>query len=187
MKQYLYILGFAFLLSGIFTSCKPDTLTALHDNEVIAQDKYVKNHNLANYKDISGIYFKDSIPGTDTTMIRSGFKAMLYFKITLLDGTILFTTEDAAGRSYEEFAFYVDVSNTIVNMQYVQQIAGLHKGLKKMRVGGTAFMVIPSELAFKAVDTNIGYTIIPRFSTLLATVYVKKAYSPAQQLEQQQQ
>jgi hypothetical protein len=187
MKQYLYILGFAFMLSGIYTSCKTDTLTALHENEVIAQDKYVKNHNLTNYKDVSGIYFKDSIIGTDTTMIRSGFKAMIYFKITLLDGTVCFTTEDAAGRNYEEFPFYVDVSNTTVNLQYVQQIAGMHKGLKKMRVGGTAFMVIPSELAFKAVDTNIGYAIIPRFSTLLVTVFVKKAYSPAQQLEQQQQ
>jgi len=186
MKQYLYILGFAFLLSGIYSSCKPDTLTALHDDEVIAQDKYVKDHNLTDFKDVSGIYFKDSIKGTGDT-IKSGYKAMLYFKITLLDGTVCFTTEDEAGRNYEEFAFYVDVSNTTVNLQYVQQIAGIHYGLKNMQVGGTAFMVIPSELAFKAVDTNIGYAIIPRFSTLLATVYIKKAYSPAQQLEQQQQ
>ncbi len=186
MKQYLYLLGFAFLLSGIYTSCKPDTLTALHDNEVIAQDKYVKNHTLTKFKDVSGIFFKDSIKGTGDT-IKSGYKVMLYFKITLLDGTVCFTTQDAAGRNYEEFPFYVDVSNTTVNLQYVQQIAGLHHGMKKMQVGGTAFMVIPSELAFKAVDTNVGYLIIPRFSTLLATVYVKKAYSPAQQLAQQQQ
>jgi len=105
---------------------------------------------------------------------------MLYFKITLIDGTVIFTTEDEAGRNYEEFAFYVDVSNDIVNASYVQQIAGLHQGLKKMQVGGKALIVIPSELAFKAVDyrSSLG---IPRFSTLLATVYAKRGYSPEDQ------
>ena len=43
-------------------------------------------------------------------------------------------------------------------------------------------MVIPSELAFKAVDnSSIG---IPRFSTLLAKVYVKSGLSPEAQKEQ---
>lgn len=180
MKQYLFILGFAVLLTGMFSSCKTNTLDALREQEVAALDKYVKDNNLTDNKDVSGIYFKTLIPSTDTTMIRSGFKAMLFFKITLIDGsTVVFTTEDGTGHNYEEYAFYVDVSNTTVNAQYVQQIAGLHKGLKKMHIGETALIVIPSELAFKAVDySSIG---IPRFSTLVATVYVKKAYSPAEQ------
>jgi hypothetical protein len=51
-----------------------------------------------------------------------------------------------------------------------------------MRTGGRAFMVIPSELAFKAVDnSSIG---VPRFSTLLARVYVKSGMSPYQQQQQ---
>ena len=179
MKQFLYILGLTVLLSGIYTSCKTTSLDTMAADELAALDKYVKAKKLTKFKDVSGIYFKDSIPSTDTTMIRSGFKVMLYFKITLLNGTVVFTTEDSAGRNYEEFAFYVDVNNTAVNAQYVQQIAGLHKGLKKMHVGETAFMVIPSEFAFKAVD-NSAFGV-PRFSTLLATVYAKRAYSPAQQ------
>lgn len=179
MKQFLYILGLTVLLSGIYTSCKTTSLDTMAADELAALDKYVKAKKLTDFKDVSGIYFKDSIPSADTTMIRSGFKVMLYFKITLLNGTVVFTTEDSAGRNYEEFAFYVDVNNTAVNAQYVQQIAGLHKGLKKMHVGETAFMVIPSEFAFKAVD-NSAFGV-PRFSTLLATVYAKRAYSPAQQ------
>lgn len=178
MKQILYIFGFAVVLSVISTSCKTNTLDALHEDEVVARDKYVKDNNLTDALDVSGIYFKDIIKGTGDS-IKSGYKVMLFFSITLLDGTVVFTTDDGLGHDYEPFAFYVDVSNTIVNAQYVQQIAGLHKGLKKMFPGGKAFMVIPSELAFKAVDnTSLG---IPRFSTLLATVTVKKAYSPAQQ------
>jgi len=189
MKQYLYILGFAFLLSGIYTSCKPDTLTTLHENEVAARDKYVKDNNLVDAKDVSGIYFKLTERSADTTWIRSRFKVMLEYKITLIDGTTIpvLTTDDGLGHNYEPFGFYVDVSNTVLSSIYVQQIAGLHTGLKKMHVGDRAFMVIPSELAFKAVDTNTGYSVIPRFSTLLATVYIKKAYTPAQQLEEQQQ
>ena len=186
MKQYLYVLGLVVLLSGLYTSCKTDTLDTLHQNEVIAMDKYIKNHNLTDYKDVSGIYFKDSIIGTGDS-IKSGYKVMLNFNITLIDGTVIFSTEDQYGHNYEENDFFVDVSNTIVNQSYVQQIAGLHIGLKKMRIGGRAFMVIPSEQAFKAVVTTTGYVSIPRFSTLLVKVYAKKGYSPEQQKEQTQQ
>jgi hypothetical protein len=186
MKQILYILGFVVLLSGIYTSCKTTTLDSLRQDELVALDKYVKDNNLTNTLDASGIYFKNLITATDTTWIRKGFKVMLHFKITLLDGAPIpyaeslgLTTDDGHGHNYEEFAFFVDVSNTIVDAQYVQQIAGMHLGLKKMRVGETAFMVIPSELAFKAIDkSSIG---IPRFSTLLVTVTAVKGYSPAQQ------
>jgi len=183
MRQYLYILGLIVMLSGIYTSCKENTLDALREDEVTALDKYIKDNSLAGAKDDSGIYFKEIEKGTDTTMVRSGFKVMLYFKITLLDGTVVFTTEDSAGRNYEEYTFYVDANDATINQAYVQQIVGLHKGLKKMHVGGRAFMVIPSELAFKAVD-NTSTIGVPRFSTLLATIYVKKGISPAAQAEQ---
>ncbi len=184
MKQILFILGLAVLLSGIFTSCKPDALDALREDEIAALDKYVKDNNLAK-KDVSGIYFKLLERSADTTLVRSGFKLLLEFTITFIDGTVIpvnyyFTTDDGYGRHYETRNFFVDVNDEFVNQEYVQQIAGLHRGLKKMHVGDRAFMVIPSELAFKAVD-NSSTIGVPRFSTLLATVYVKKGYSPAQQ------
>lgn len=182
MRQYLYILGLMAMLSGIYTSCKTNTLDALHEDEVTARDKYVKDKNLADFKDVSGIYFKDSIKGTGDS-IKSGYIVKLYFKITLLDGSVVFTTEDKYGHNYEEYTFYIDATSTTINQAYVQQIAGLHSGLKKMLVGGTAFMVIPSELAFKAVE-NSATIGVPRFSTLLATVYVKKAISPEEQAAQ---
>ena len=185
MKQILYILGLVVLLSGIFTSCKPDPLDAMRENEIVTLDKYIKDNNLAGAKDdATGIYFKDIEKGTGDT-IKSGYKLLLEFTITFIDGKEIpvdyyFTTDDGLGHHYEPRSFYVDVSNEVVNAEYVQQIAGLHRGLKKMQIGGRAFMVIPSELAFKAVDmsSTLG---IPRFSTLLATVYVKNGYSPAQQ------
>jgi hypothetical protein len=184
MKQILLILGLAVVLFGMNTSCKENTLDRLRENEITALDKYVKDNNLTDAKDVSGIYFKLIEPSTDTTLIRSGFKVMLEFKITLLDGAAIpvdyyFTTDDGYGHNYEPRAFYVDVSNDYVNQEYIQQIAGLHRGLKKMHVGDKAFMVIPSELAFKAVDnSSFG---IPRFSTLLATVYVKSGISAEEQ------
>lgn len=182
MKQTLYIFALIVMFSGIYTSCKEDTLDALRDDEITALDKYVKTKKLTDFKDASGIYFKDSIVGTGDSIITSGYKLKLNFKITLLDGTVVFTTEDKYGHNYEEFTFYVDANDASINESYVQQIAGLHTGLKKMKVGGRAFMVIPSELAFKAVDnSSIG---IPRFSTLLAKVYVKSGLSPYKQRQE---
>ena len=185
MKRYLYILGFAIMISGIYTSCKPDTLTALHEKEVASRDKYIKDNNLEDFKDVSGLYFKDIKGGTGDT-IKSGYLVKIFYKITLLDGTVIFNNEDEYGHKYEERDFFVDVSNDVVNASYVQQIAGLHKGFKKMQIGGVAFMVIPSELAFQALDkkTTLG---IPRFSTLLATVKAERGYSPEQQKEQLEQ
>lgn len=185
MKQFLYMLGLAMVLSGFFTSCKPDTLTALHENEVTLRDKYIRDHNLAEYKDVSGIYFKDSIVGNGDT-IKSGYLIKMVYKISLLDGTVVFSNLDEYGHNYEEHNFYVDVSNDVVNESPVQQIAGLHKGFKKMQIGGIAFMVIPSELAFQALDNNSTYGI-PRFSTLLVSMWAKRGYSPEEQNEQQQQ
>jgi len=181
MKQYLFILGLAMVLSGIYTSCKTSSLDTLREDELVALDKYVKDNDLTNAKDESGIYFKDLVVGTGDS-IKSGYKVMMYYNITLINGSVIFTTEDEYGHNYEESAFYVDVSNTTVNASYVQQIAGLHKGLKKMRIGGKAFMVIPSELAFKAVDYSSSG--IPRFSTLLVTVTIKRAFSPEEQQQQ---
>jgi FKBP-type peptidyl-prolyl cis-trans isomerase len=171
--------GLMLVLAGSLNSCKENSLDALREDEVNALDKYVSENKLTDKKDISGLYFNNLETGTGDS-IKSGYKVMLYFNITLLDGTVIFTTEDSAGRNYEEFAFYVDVSNTIVDASPIQKIAGLHTGLKKMKVGGKALMVIPSELAFKAVDNTATYGI-PRFSTLLANVFVKKGYSVDQQ------
>jgi FKBP-type peptidyl-prolyl cis-trans isomerase len=186
MKQYLYILGLIVMFSGIYTSCKENTLDALHEDEVAALDKYVKDKNLAGFKDEAlGIYLKDSIVGTGDSIITSGYKLKLNFKITLMDGTVVFSTEDSGGRSFEEYTFYVDDNSATINQDPIQQIAGLHAGLKKMKVGGRAFMVIPSELAFKAVLTSTGYIDIPRFSTLLAKVYVKSGLSPYQRKQEE--
>lgn len=176
MKQILVVLGLAVLLSGIYTSCKEDSLEAMRDNEVERLDKYVKDNNLSLYKDPSGIYFWDEVVGSGDT-IKGGYQVMIQYTITLLDSTIVFTTEDEYGHTYEEDAFFVDISNDEVNASYVQQIAGMHIGLKKMRIGGRASMIIPSELAFKAVDysSTLG---IPRFSTLLVSVFAKKGTAP---------
>ena len=46
MKQILFVLGLVVLLSGIFTSCKPDALDALREDEIVALDKYVKDNNI---------------------------------------------------------------------------------------------------------------------------------------------
>lgn len=171
MRQFRNILGPAVLLSISINSCKPSTQDTLRDKELVELGKYVKDNSLTDYKDASEIYFITLEQGTGET-IKSGYKAMLHFNITLFDSTVIFTTADSLGNNYEEFAFYVDVSNAVVNSSYVQQIPGLHNRLKKMEVSEKAFMVIPSELEFKAVNnSSMG---IPRFSTLLTTVFREK-------------
>jgi len=174
MKQILYVLGLAILLSGVYTSCKKDSLLAMQQNEGAMLDKYVKDNNLSSYKDPSGIYIKIEEPqGTDS--IKPKFKVMLQYTITTMNNDTVFSTEDKYGHTFEESPFYVDISTTAIDLNPIQQIAGMHLGLKKMHIGDRAFMVIPSEMAFKALDytSTLG---IPRFSTLLVYVYAKSGY-----------
>lgn len=177
MRKYLYILGFVIVTAVFSSSCKTTDLESLHQAEIAALDQYVKNNGLADKKDTSGIYYEDIAVGTGDS-IKAGYKVMMYFSVSLMNGTTVFTTDDGYGHNYNAQAFYVDISNYGSDANsYLQQITGLNFGLKRMRVGGTAFMVIPSEFAFQAVDNS--YTIgVPRFSTLLVNVTVKKAYSP---------
>jgi hypothetical protein len=175
MKRILYVLGLAILISGIYTSCKKDSLLAMQQKEGDILDQYVKDNNLAQYKDDSGIYIKLEEPQSTDSIIIKGFKVMLQYNIMTMNNDTVFSTEDKHGHTYEEDPFYVDIHNTAIDARYVQQIAGMHIGLKKMRIGDRAFMIIPSELAFKALDNtqNLG---IPRFSTLLVYVYAKSGY-----------
>lgn len=176
MKKILYMLGLALLLSGIYSSCKEDTLEVLRDAELEALDKYVKDNDLTNAKDPSGIYFKMLHRSTDTTLLRPGSKVMLNYHITLLNDTVVYSTQDKNGNNFEEVAFYVVEKSDPSSTNPLQQIEGLHVGLKKMHIGDQAFLVIPSNLAYKAVNTPTPYGSIPRFSTLLVTVYAKRAY-----------
>lgn len=178
MKQLLYILGLAIMLSINLYSCKEDSLEVMRDKEVATLSKYVKDNNLEDAKDPSGIYFMLTQRSSDTTLIRSGYKVMLHYNVTLMDSTVVFSTEDGNGHNFEDDAFFVDVTDEVEDASPLQKVAGMHIGLKKMHIGDRAFIVIPSELAFKAVSTNTGYSYIPRFSTLLVTVYAKKGYAP---------
>jgi FKBP-type peptidyl-prolyl cis-trans isomerase len=183
MKKYFLILGLSIILAGVISSCKKDPLDALREEELAKLDKYITDNNLTSAKDnASGIYFKLLQTSSDTTQIRTGYRVDIYFDFTLIDGTDLpyLTTQDKYGHNYDEFAFYIDASNVSTD-NYMQQISGLHKGLKKMKPGEKAFMIIPSELAFKAIDkSTIG---VPRFSTLIGTVTVVRVLTPEQQKE----
>lgn len=188
MKKILYLLGLVLLISGITTSCKKDTFEALREAEIKALDEYVKDHDLAEYKDPSGIYFKLLHRSDDTTRIFPGFKVMLNYNITTLADTAkdVLSTEDENGYSFEEDAFYVDVNDANTAGDLLQQIAGMHIGLKMMHIGDKALFVIPSQLAYKAVTTATPLGAVPRFSTLLVTVYAKKGYAPTTEEEEEQ-
>lgn len=180
MKKILYFLGLTMILAGILYSCKEDSFEVMRDNEIAALNKYVKDNNLESYKDPSGIYFRLEGEHQSDDTIKAGYKVMLYYNITLIDDTtVVLSTEDEYGHNFEEDAFYVDLTTASDDASLLQNIAGMHIALKKMHIGDRAFVVIPSELAFKAVmtPTDMG-KVIPRFSTLLVSVYARRGYAP---------
>ncbi len=87
--------------------------------------------------------------------VNSGDEVMIDFKITLLDGTVCYSTDETG-----PVPFIVDKDNVE---------SGLHEGVSYMRVGDKAKLIIPSYLAHGlAGDLNK----IPMQSTLIYDVSV---------------
>ena len=81
-------------------------------------------------KSATGMFFIDSIPGTGS-MPLSGDRVTIGFKRKYLDGTLIKSTD---------VYFYLD-NNAAVK--------GLEEGIKLMRAGGKANIIIPSSLGFQ--------------------------------------
>lgn len=104
-----------------------------------------------------GIHHVEISPGKGERL-RTGDVVSIHFRSTLLDGTLVEDTE----RTGEAFKFRIGDPE--------QVIQGLDAALRRMRPGGEAQVVIPSQFAFG--HTGAGGGIVPPFSTLVYRVRV---------------
>jgi peptidylprolyl isomerase len=112
----------------------------------------------------SGLQFLDVIPG-DGAAPQEGDILSLNFTASLPDGTQFTNTQQESGKPI-----------TIVFLQD-QILPGMDEGLGLMKVGGTARMVLPPELAFG----EAGYSsIVPPNSQVILDVELISAEEPPQ-------
>lgn len=146
MKWIVHIISFALL----FQSCRekkmpreeiitPEVresiiranqkLTAGESKEI---DNYIRRNRLTMNKSGTGLRYMFLKKGNGDTAL-SGMEATVKFKLSLLDGSVCYSSESEGPET-----FTIDQDNVE---------SGLHEGIKLMRKGDVAKFILPSHLA----------------------------------------
>ena len=111
---------------GVNTESEIDEIQ--HDSiQDYANIKYPEHQKMT-----SGLFFIDSIPGTGE---KPGFGSIVEIDFT---------------RKYLDESIIKSVTGSIFHLDNMQAVKGLEEGLKQMKEGGRAIMIMPSKLGFGA-------------------------------------
>ena len=97
-------------------------------------ENYIKRMGYEMQLTGTGLRYQILDEGTGKDSVKTGDEVSLDYKVLLLDGTLLYSS-DSSGY----FSFRVDKSDAA---------SGLHEGVKYMKEGGKAVFIMPSHLAY---------------------------------------
>jgi len=135
----------------------PDPIA--YENEQI--EAYLEEYEYQAFPDEQGLYYIQIVEGTGAFPTATSNVQVIY-TARLLDGRILATTGTTA-------------KSIRLDDNYL--ITGLKEGIKKMKPGGKAILIVPEDLGFgeyTITDTSYGYKIpIPPYSTIIYELELK--------------
>lgn len=129
-----------------------DVISDPEAHEQALLDQYIADNDITADPTESGLYYVEKEPGTGELPASNAEVSILYTG-KLLDGREF----DSSGNT--PISFFADSPNII---------PGLREGVKKMREGGTATLIIPWDLGYGADGSAEG--VIPPYSTLVFDV-----------------
>ena len=118
-----------------------------YEKEKLAIETYKKAHNITAAPKSSGLYYIETKAGTGA-IPAYGSKVKVKYTGTFTDGTVF------------------DSGTYTFNLGMSQVIKGWDEGVGYMKEGGTAILIVPSDLAY-GPD---GYSDIPGYTPLIFTV-----------------
>jgi FKBP-type peptidyl-prolyl cis-trans isomerase len=135
-----------------------DSPEALQKKEKEALDKFIADNKITVAPQPSGLYFVEQIPGKGIK-IDSGCQVTYNVKISMIDGKQVFSQD---------------------SMKFVYgkrpDMTGFLEGIKMMKKGGQARLILPSQLAFG----ERGYREIPPYTSIIYDVKVLDVKSKAE-------
>lgn len=148
-------LGFAVKVDSIYTrhevqemraaleakeALDQERLNAVAKEEPAAMDKYISENKIKTKPSPSGLYYVEHVKGKGEP-VKPGQLVSLTYTCKYLDGTIVDATDPG-----KTFDFRIDQG---------QVIPGFNEGVRQMKVGGKATLIIPSWLAYGADSTFV--------------------------------
>ncbi len=124
---------------------------------------YLEKENITTKPNKSGLYYIEKSKGTGKQPV-SGDVAVINFTGTLTDNTVFYTNNDSIAKANNIYrSRYNEITFSPIRIIVGMNIEGIDEGLKLMHEGGSAMLIIPSDLAYGAE----GYSDIPPYSTLI--------------------
>jgi len=149
-----------------------EQLVRMQMNEDSILQVYLSENNITTKPTKSGLIYQDIRIGTGP-LAKKGDLVTVNFNILALDGTEIFSTSDQGEPVFFELGQPFDTK-------------GMDEALLKMRKGGKARIIMPSNLAFGEQGRG---NIIPPFATLISDIELvdiksKKEYSDEEQAKE---
>lgn len=154
MKQF----GIVLALLLLFAACEEKDYDYA-SKEVADREAYIKANNITSTPTSEGIYFIPEVT-TDGRSVLDGNIVKIQYSISLTNGKRVIKSQAQYFKIGE--GYYINERNTI---------AGLEIGIKKMKQGEKASIIIPSELA----NGELGTELIPQYSTLIYQIELLSA------------
>lgn len=141
-----------FTLFSFYACNKEEDLAG---KEIAQREKYLTDNNITTSPIESGLYYIETLAGTGAEPVDD-LMAKVEFEGKFLNNEVF-------GSGTFEFL-----------LGYNEVIYGFEEGVKLMKEGGQATLIIPSNLAYGAYATNN----IPAYSTLVYNVELLELYDP---------
>jgi FKBP-type peptidyl-prolyl cis-trans isomerase FkpA len=180
MTKHIFLTFFAILLSSsIITSCDDGSKEIQKEKELRLLKLYLEAKNITVEPETNGMFFVSQQAGTGLRPEPEHWVIIRYTAKTVND-LIFDTTDEKIARDnyiYTSAAIYGDRRIPLASLG----IRGLTDGLRMMKEGGRATLIIPSHLGYGGSGTGN----LPPYTTLVYDVELIRVITDPVQYEQQ--
>lgn len=165
-------------LSSCIEEEDPTESAAVLNDEQIQQ--YIRDNGLEDEAEgtDSGLYYIINEANPNGQSINEGDSVYVHFKASTLEGTVVDSTADFPEGSGREDR----LDGFLTGFTFL--IAGLDEGIRLLREGEKATLLIPSYLGFDPVGFPTALPKIPPFSVLIYEIEIVEVLSEEEQIEE---
>lgn len=146
-QNRIILLSLMAFLTLYATSCLKDDDSEKRANEKRLIENYVQNNNISVTPTASGLYFIPQVEGTGATPGATDY-AIIKYNATDLDGKFFDGTDKAKAELNKVYPYFALGGPLKIYAGKDGFLDGVNEGLKQMKEGGKARMIMPSLLAY---------------------------------------
>ncbi len=172
MKKTIYLPGnhiiwiFSLIVIFAFAGCNNNDKEDGKKEEEEKLIEYLEENDINTEPTSSGLYYLEKNEGTGKAP-ETGDLAVFDFVGRFIDGDIFDTSNDSIAKANDIYkAQYSEIVYSPVRIIVGNNIAGIDEGIKLMKPGGEAQLIVPSHLAYG--ESGLG--VIPPYATLIYDV-----------------